>query len=78
MSKVNLSLIVKWNKWDNISEVVDAWDEYCVNSNPDGFAERVDELRKEYGNVVVVGTWYDDEHVEGALTNKGLPGRGGD
>lgn len=76
MSRVNVKLIVKWNHEDNIPEVLDCWDEYVLDSWPEGFDEKLTELRAEHDcSVVVVETWFDDAEVEKALTHAGLTGR---
>ncbi len=45
---MRISLIVGMIKdtHDELLEVLGAWDEYCIDSNPEGFDEAVDEIRR--------------------------------
>jgi hypothetical protein len=53
--------------------LVDAWDEYTMDANYDGYLEAVKKARAEHGEISVVKTGMDDDKVLSSFKPTEIP-----
>ena len=59
---------------DEIS-LLSAWDEYTIDSNPEGWEEEVSDTKKEYGDVRVIPISVRISDIRDAFNTKTVKGR---